>query len=82
MCRDLQSNANKHCSQILQETLLNSVSNDSLPFMVGQSHDSFTPLSVKDVMLFQHCQQAIQANNQKMLKYWIAGTLSNVDVSA
>jgi hypothetical protein len=27
--------------------------------MVGQSHDSFTLLSVKDVMLFQHCQQAI-----------------------
>jgi hypothetical protein len=51
---------NKHCSKILQEILLNSVSNDLLPFMVGQSHDSFTLLSVKDVMLFQHCQQAIQ----------------------
>jgi hypothetical protein len=32
---------NKHCSKILQETLLNSVSKDLLPFMVGQSHDSF-----------------------------------------
>jgi hypothetical protein len=28
--------------------------------MVGQSHDSFTLPSVKDVMLFQHCQQSIQ----------------------
>jgi hypothetical protein len=28
--------------------------------MVGQSHDSFTLLSVKDVMLFWHCQQAIR----------------------
>jgi hypothetical protein len=28
--------------------------------MVGQSHDSFTLLSVKDLMLFQRCQQAIQ----------------------
>jgi hypothetical protein len=37
---------NKHCAKILQETLLNSVSNDLLPFMVGQSHDSFTLLSV------------------------------------
>jgi hypothetical protein len=35
---------NKHCSKILQETLLNGVSNDS--------HDSFTLLSLKDVMLF------------------------------
>jgi hypothetical protein len=50
---------NKHCSKILQETLLNSVSDDLLPLMVGQSHDSFTLLSVKDVMLFQHCQQVI-----------------------
>jgi hypothetical protein len=38
---------NKRCSKILQETLLNyymkySVSNDLLPFMVGQSHDSST----------------------------------------
>jgi hypothetical protein len=31
-----------------------------LSFMVRESHDSFTLLSVKDVMLFQHCQQAIQ----------------------
>jgi hypothetical protein len=51
---------NKHCSKILQETFLNSVSNNFLPFVVGQSHVSFTVLSVKDVMLFQHCQQAIQ----------------------
>jgi hypothetical protein len=36
---------------------LNSVSNDLLPFMVGQSHDSFTQLSEKDVMLFQHRDQ-------------------------
>jgi hypothetical protein len=36
------------------------VSNELLPLMVGQSHDSFTLLGVKDVMLFQHCQQAIQ----------------------
>jgi hypothetical protein len=28
--------------------------------MVGQNHDSFTLLGVKDVMLFQHFQQAIQ----------------------
>jgi hypothetical protein len=28
--------------------------------MVGQSHDSFTLLRVKDVMLFQHYQQTIQ----------------------
>jgi hypothetical protein len=51
---------NKHCSKILKERLLNSVSNDLLPFMVGQSHDSLTLLRVKEVMLFQHCQQAIQ----------------------
>jgi hypothetical protein len=44
----------------MQEALLKSVSNDLLPFMVGQSYDSFTLLSVKDAMLFQHCQQAIQ----------------------
>jgi hypothetical protein len=30
-----------------------------LPFMVGQSQDSFTLLSVKAVMLFQPCQQVI-----------------------
>jgi hypothetical protein len=30
-----------------------------LLFRVGQSYDSFTLLSVKDV-LFQHCQQAIK----------------------
>jgi hypothetical protein len=50
----------KHCSKILQETLLNSVSNDLRPCMVGQSHDSFTLLSAKDARLFQHCQWAIQ----------------------
>jgi hypothetical protein len=53
--------SNKHCSKILQETLLNSVSNDLLPFMVGQSHDSFTLLSANDVGLFQCCQQANKA---------------------
>jgi hypothetical protein len=31
------------------------VSHDLLPFMVGQSLDSCTLLSVKDVMLFPHC---------------------------
>jgi hypothetical protein len=51
---------NKHCWKILQETLLKRVSNDLLPFIVGQGHDSFTLLSVKDVMLNQHCQQGIQ----------------------
>jgi hypothetical protein len=40
---------------MLQETLSNSVANDLLPFIAGQSHDSFTLLGVKDVMLFQHC---------------------------
>jgi hypothetical protein len=44
--------SNTHCSKILQETLLNSVSDELLSFMVGQSHDSFKLLSVKDVMLF------------------------------
>jgi hypothetical protein len=28
--------------------------------MVGQSLDGFTLLSVEDVVLFQHCQQAIK----------------------
>jgi hypothetical protein len=32
---------------------------DLLPFVVTQSHDSFTLLSLKDVMLSQYCQQAI-----------------------
>jgi hypothetical protein len=45
--------------QIWQETLLNSVANEWLPFMVGQSKDSFTLLSVMDVVLLHHCQQAI-----------------------
>jgi hypothetical protein len=63
MCADfviLQAARNKHCSKISQETLLNSVSNDLLRFVVGHSHDCFTLLSVKDVMLFVHCQQVIQ----------------------
>jgi serine/threonine protein kinase len=51
---------NKHCSKILQETLLNSVSNELLPFLVGHSHDSFILLSIQDVLLVQHSQQAIQ----------------------
>jgi hypothetical protein len=42
---------NKHYSKILQETLSNAVSNDLLPFMIGQSHDSFTLLSVKDAVV-------------------------------
>jgi hypothetical protein len=42
----------------MQEALLNSVSNDLLSFLVGQIHNSFTLLSVKEVLLFQHCQQA------------------------
>jgi hypothetical protein len=54
------SAVNKHCLKISQETLLNSVSNDLLSFMVGQIHDSFTLLSAMDVMLFQLFQQAIQ----------------------
>jgi hypothetical protein len=51
---------NKHCSEILLETLLSSVSNDLLPFVVGQGHNSLTLLRLKKVMLSQHCQQAIQ----------------------
>jgi hypothetical protein len=43
----------------MQETLLNIACNELLPFMVGQNRDSFTLLSVQDVMLFQHCQQVI-----------------------
>jgi hypothetical protein len=50
----------KNSSEISQETLLNSVFNDFLPLMVGQSHDSFTLLIVKDVTLFHDYQQAIQ----------------------
>jgi hypothetical protein len=30
--------------------------------MIGQHPDSFRLLSVKDVMLFEHCQQAIQVH--------------------
>jgi hypothetical protein len=48
----LYSKVYKHCSKNLQETLLNSVFYDLLPFMVGQSRDSFTLLSVKDEMAF------------------------------
>jgi hypothetical protein len=40
---------NKDCLEILQETLLNSASHDLLPFMVGQSRDSFILLSVKAI---------------------------------
>jgi hypothetical protein len=47
------------------------MSNDWLPLMVAQSHDDFTLLDVKDVMLCQHCQRAIQVlrmrNRQKAL---------------
>jgi hypothetical protein len=43
---------NKHCSEILMETPLNSVTNGLFPFMVGQSHESFTLLSVNNVGLF------------------------------
>jgi hypothetical protein len=50
---------NKHCSETLQGTLLNSVSNDLPPFTVKHSHDSFTLPTVKDVMLVQHCQQSV-----------------------
>jgi hypothetical protein len=47
---------NTHCPKILQKTLLNNVGNVLLPFMVGQIHDSFTLVSVKDdEMLFQQC---------------------------
>jgi hypothetical protein len=35
--------------------------------MVGQSQDSFALLSNKDVVLFQHCQQAIQVLNTEQL---------------
>jgi hypothetical protein len=50
--------ANKDCSKILQETRLNRVANGLLPFLVGQSHESFTLLIVNGVGLFQHCHQA------------------------
>jgi hypothetical protein len=39
---------------------VNSISNDLLPIRVEQSHASFTLLSVKGLMLFQHCKQAVQ----------------------
>jgi hypothetical protein len=42
---------NKHCSKILEETLFNRVSNELLPFVVKQSHDSFTLLSVNDTVI-------------------------------
>jgi hypothetical protein len=57
--QSINQSVNKHCSKLSQETLLNSVSYDLLRFTARQSHDSFTLLSVKDVMLFQHCEQAI-----------------------
>jgi hypothetical protein len=56
--------------------LLNSVSNDLLPLMVGQSYDSFTLLSVTDVMLFQHCQQVIQVPCMG----YTGGTLKQISV--
>jgi hypothetical protein len=43
-------NRKQHGNIILQQTRLNSVFNDLLPFVVGQSHDSFALLSGKDVM--------------------------------
>jgi hypothetical protein len=46
--------------KILQESRLSTVYNDLIPFTVGQSRESSTLLSVKDAMLFQHRQQAIQ----------------------
>jgi hypothetical protein len=58
LCQKSMETENKNCSKILQKTLLNSVLKDLLLFMVGQSHDTCTLLSVKYV-LFQHCQQAI-----------------------
>jgi hypothetical protein len=33
--------------------------------MVGQSHNSFTPLSVKGMMAFQHVLQAFQAKTNQ-----------------
>jgi hypothetical protein len=63
---------NRHRSKIQQEAQLSCAFNDLFPFIIGQSHDSFTLpgvknvmsyhlcftlLSVKDVMLFQHCLQ-------------------------
>jgi hypothetical protein len=44
----------------LAGSTFNSVFKDLLLFMVGQNHDSFTLLGVKDVMLFQHCQEAMK----------------------
>jgi hypothetical protein len=40
---------------------MNSVFKVLIFLYVGQSHESFTLLSVKDLMFFQHCQQAIRA---------------------
>jgi hypothetical protein len=64
---------NKHCSKILQETLSNSVSNDSLPLVVRQSRDSFTMLSVKDVMLFQQVIEVLST------RYWQKALWSNLE---
>jgi hypothetical protein len=55
-CKKEVQVCNTHCSKILQETLLNSVANDLLPLMVGQSRESFSLLSANDVGLFQHHQ--------------------------
>jgi hypothetical protein len=57
----------------------NSVSNDLLPFMVGQIHDNFTLLSAKDVMLFQHSQKAIQVLTRHEVQ--TRGTLKQTWVS-
>jgi hypothetical protein len=58
----IQENHSINIVKNLAANIFNSVSNDSLPFMVGLHviHDGFTLLSVKCVMLFLHCQQTIQ----------------------
>jgi hypothetical protein len=43
----------------MKKLSINGVSNDLLHFRVCQSHDSFTLLKVKGVIIFQQCQQAI-----------------------
>jgi hypothetical protein len=55
----MKTSQNKHCSKILQETLLNSVSYDFLGRTI--SHDSFHTAECQGtVLLFQHCQWVIQ----------------------
>jgi hypothetical protein len=49
----------QHCQQANQ-VLCNGISNALLPFMVGQSHDRFTLLRVKNVMLLQYCSKISQ----------------------